>query len=206
MSRLRDQRFVALGQTSVQLVGPNMRRKSVIISAPPALPDEQTNTGAFGSAVDTSTTGAKTNYTLPAGQQGILAGATFAETTGTGVVAALQVVRASVTYTLASYTTSGQYSGAFVLQAGDKVQWNVTTAIGASASDFTLSVALDQLSQRVTISFIGPAVVDQGINLAPGGMPLTLSAENIGDAITDPIYAIANAGSPSIGVIDLFGL
>lgn len=202
--RLRDQRYVTLSQSSKQLVGPNTRRKALIITAPSSPTDEANSTSTINGAVDTSTTGVKSNYTVPAGQLATLLGATFVETTGTGVVARVQVVRSGTTINLATFTTSGYYGG-FALLAGDVVQWNVTTAVGASVSDFTLSVAPEQLNGRVTISFIGPAVVDQGINLAPGGMPLVLSAEHYGDALQNEVYAIANAGSPTIGVVDIFG-
>ena len=202
--RLRDQRYYQLGQSSIQIAGPNSRRKALIITAPPSLVDEQLNVGAVNGAVDTSTTGVKSSYTVPAGQQAVLLVATFQETTGTGVVAAIQVVRGATTYNLASFTTAG-YFGGFALIAGDKVQWNVTTAVAASVSDFTISVGLDQLSQRITISFTTPAVIDQGLNLAPGTLPLQLVSEVYGDSLKETVTAIANAGSPTIGVLDIFG-
>lgn len=204
MLRLRDQRYHTLSQTSKQILGPNTRRHVIVITAPPSLPDEQTYSNGLAPAVDTSTTGIKLAYTVPVGQQGLLLSATFVETTGTGVVAALQVVRGVTTYTIYSATTLG-YFGGFALQPGDTVQWNVTTAVASSVSDFTISAGQDQASQRITISFIGPAVVDQGINLQPGTLPLVLSEDQWGDSLTGPIYAIANAGSPVIGVLDVFG-
>jgi hypothetical protein len=182
-----------------------MRRKGCIISTPPAVTDESLNTGATAGAVSTAAGGIKLTFTLPAGQQGVLDGATFAETTGTGVIAALQLVRAAVTFTLASFTTQGSLAGPIALQPGDTVQWNVTTPIGASVSDFTLAVALDQGSQRITISFTNPAVPDQGIILNPGQLPLELMEAGYGDALTSPIFAIANSGTPTIGVLDVFG-
>src|SRR5579863_4464934 len=173
-TRLIDQRYYTLTQTSQQILPPNVLRKGVIFSTPPDFEDDQLNVGAVNGAVDTSTAGVKSSYTVPAGQQGALLSATFLETTGTGVVAAAQVVRGATTYNLASYTTAGYYGG-FSLIAGDKVQWNVTTAVAASVSDFTLSVALDQLNQRITISFISPVVLDQGIDLHVNTSPLQLT-------------------------------
>jgi hypothetical protein len=202
--RLRDQRYYAVGQTSITIAGPNSRRKALIISSPKAFDDEQQNQSVVAGAVDTSTTGVKASYTVPAGQQAVLLSATFIETTGTGVVANVQVVRGATTYNLASYTTAG-YFGGFALLAGDVVQWNVTTAVAASVSDFTLSVGLDQLSPRVTISFTNPAVIDQGITLNPGTAPLQLSSVEYGDMLQDMVYAISFSGTQTIAVLDIFG-
>lgn len=201
---LRDQRSTTLSQSSQQIAGPNGRRRALVITAPPSLANPETYTGDQQGGVSTATTGVKASYTVPAGLQATLDSATFVETTGTTVVSALQVVRGATTYTLASYTTAGAYTGKFPLQPGDKIQWNVTTAIAASVSDYTISVALDNASQRITVSFTSPAVLDQGINLQPGTLPLELGWDVYGDALTEPIYAVASAGSPTIGILDIF--
>ena len=203
--QLRNQTFTVLGQTSKQIAGPNMRRKKILISSPPTLINPETNTGASAFHVDTSVGGIKVTYTVPAGVQATLQSATVGETTGTTVVSALQLVRGGNTLLLASFTGSGSFGAATPLQAGDVVQWNVTTAVALSFCDYTLNVVQDAANARITISFSGDAVLDQGITINPGQLPLDLSSEMYGEAIREPIFAIAASGSPTIGVLDIFG-
>lgn len=139
------------------------------------------------------------SFTVPAGQQGTLQSATFFETTGTTVVCALQVVRAATTFNLIKGTANAVFTGPFPLQAGDVVQWNVTTAVAATFADFSIGVVLDQPSQRVTLDLFGKAIIDQGITLHPGSTPLYLWPGTVGDAITEEIRAVANAGTQTIG-------
>lgn len=89
-------------------------------------------------AVSGAATGVKQSFTVPAGQTGILQGATIFYDNLAPTVA-LQVVRGADTINLAQFTANGTFSDQFQLLAGDVVQWNVTTAVAASTFDITLS-------------------------------------------------------------------
>lgn len=57
----------------------------------------------------------------------------------------------------------------------------------------------------VWISFLGPNAVGEGIPLRVNTAPLVLDKKLCADVLTDAIFAIAESGTESIGVIDLFG-
>lgn len=201
----RDQRTVSVGTSSTQLLGPNPRRKGVVIAVNGDLLGNQANATQVASVVDTSTTGIKQSITLPGTQSGLCNGASAFSVAVSGVVSRLQLVRSAVTYTVMSVSTSGTYVGSLPLSAGDTLQWNVTTAQPASTTDYTISIVRQTLSSRVTISVNSPAVLDQGINVVTGADPLVLWEELLGDAITEGLYAIGAQGTIGVTVWDLFG-
>lgn len=59
-------------------------------------------------------------------------------------------------------------------------------------------------TNRVTINFAGPAVLDQGINIHPGTLPLILIEEDIGQALREEIHAITTGGPETLGILDVF--
>src|SRR5262249_16695499 len=146
----------------------------------------------FTSGANTATTGVKSSYTVPAGVQAELESATAFETTGTAVVSALQIVRGATTVNLTSATTAGTFAGAVPLQAGDVVQWNGTTAVAASVTDYTINVRRERVPARVTVTFRQVAVLDSGHNIYAGTLPWTLLDEEYGQFIREEIHAIAS--------------
>lgn len=203
--RLRDQTFTTLSTASKQIAGPNPRRKAVVITAPSASDTPTISDGTVTDAASTASTGAKSSYTVPAGTEAVLNSATFFDSSAITAICALELVRGGLTYTLASYTGSGIFAAPVPLQAGDIVQWDCTTLLAASTADFTINVTRENAQNVITISFSGPAVLNQGINLNPNTLPLTLDTGIYGDALTGAIYAIAAVGTPTIGVLDIFG-
>ena len=77
-----------------------------------------------------------------------------------------------------------------------------TQIAGPNAKRFALVIGCP-LTNRVTIDFGRPAVMDQGITLYPSGAPLILLYEHVGQAIREEIHAITTAGPMSIGVLDI---
>ena len=94
--------------------------------------------GVAGAALSGAATGAKLSFTVPANAVGQLLNVTLANFTGAPTIA-IQVVRAATTFNLGSFTAATNQQFAFSLQAGDVVQLNVTTAVGASVFDGTIS-------------------------------------------------------------------
>ena len=199
----RDQRIVTPGTTDTLFLGSNPRRRMLIIScpAPTATPNTSDNTLVFGAS--TATTGIKATYTVPAGVQAELTSATFAETALTGAVSALQIVRGGVTYTLASYTTLGQFGGPVPLQSGDVVQWNVTTLVAVSTADYSINVRRQNVPAFASISFIGPAVLGEGLNLYAGGPPCVLLPEDVAQGLREEMRCIASVAGLTVAVVEL---
>jgi hypothetical protein len=205
MHTMRNQGNVAITTSSTQLVGPNPRRKALIISAPQPLTDSEKNASVLVKGADTSTTGVKASYTVPAASTATLVFASLNETTGTTVVAALELKRGANVYQLTSFTAVGTFEGTVPLSAGDIVQWDVTTAVALSVTDFVLAVELDQLDQYITVVLGSPAVLDGGVDIYPGASPLYLDFDTLGDSIREEVSAIASQSTTTIGFIDIFG-
>jgi hypothetical protein len=198
----RIQGSTSVGTSSTQILGPNPGRLALIISAPQPVQDVQTQEDVLAGAVSTAAIGVKASFTVPAGVQATLQSATMVETTGTTVVAALQLVRAATTFNLISFTAAGTYNANLVLQAGDKIQWNVTTAVAASVCDFTIFISQDSPLQRVTVMFGDVATLDGGLDIYPGQAPLYLDATEYAQAITEAICCIGATGTATIGWIE----
>lgn len=200
-----DQRFTSVAQSSVQIAGPNQRRWALIIGSPNANFTDVLNSSKTAQAVNTAGGGVKLSYTVPTGSQAQITAASFFETTGTGVVSALQYQPSGGAATnIAQFTTSGVFSTPFPLNSGDLIQWNVVTPIAASVSDFTLGITQTQGVGRVTIVTKIKAVQDQGQNLYPGQTPLLLLYDYLGNALREDWFAICAAGTATIPVWDFF--
>jgi hypothetical protein len=77
-----------------------------------------------------------------------------------------------------------------------------TIIAGPSLKRFAIIIGAP-LTNRVTLDFGKPAVLDNGITLYPGGPPFLLLYDHIGNAIREEIHAITTAGAQSIGVVDI---
>ena len=56
----------------------------------------------------------------------------------------------------------------------------------------------------VTISFIGPAVLGQGINIFTGTLPLQLVEEGIGEVLREEIHLTGSVGGATLGWLDIW--
>jgi hypothetical protein len=199
----RDQRLVNVGTTDGVFMGSNPRRRMLIISCPVPTDQAVVADNTLVAAASTATTGVKASYTVPAGVQAELESATVFSDAVAGVVSALQLVRAATTFNLASYTTNGQFLGPVPLQAGDVIQWNCTTSQAVSTSDYSINVRRNNVPARVSISFIGPAKLDEGINLYAGGPPVVLLPEDVAQGVREEIRCIGSITGLTVGVVEL---
>ena len=78
-----------------------------------------------------------------------------------------------------------------------------TQLVGPNLKRFALLIGAP-LTNRVTLSFGGPAVLDQGITLYPLGQPLLLLFDYLGDALHEDVFAITTAGAQTVGFVDVF--
>jgi hypothetical protein len=60
------------------------------------------------------------------------------------------------------------------------------------------------LTNRFTLSFKGPAVLDQGITLYPLTAPFYLTFDHVGEAIHEPIQAISAVAPQNVNVLEIF--
>jgi hypothetical protein len=91
-----------------------------------------------GNGLSGAATGVILSRTVPALRVGQLQSATIVMTTGAPTVR-LEIVRSAATIILAQFAASGTFVGPVDLIAGDVYQWDVTTAVGGSVFDATLS-------------------------------------------------------------------
>lgn len=199
----RDQRRISVGTTDGLFMGSNPRRRMLIISCPVPTDQPVVADNTLVAAASTATTGVKATYTVPAGVQAELESATMFTDAVAGAIAALQIVRAAVTFNLVAYTSNGQFLGPVPLQAGDIVQWNVTTTAIAGTADFSINVRRNNVPSRVSISFIGPAVLDEGINLYAGNEPVVLLPEDVAQGVREEIRCIGSVAGLTVGVVEL---
>lgn len=199
----RDQRIINPTTSDGPFMGSNGRRRMLIISCPAPVDTPYTSDNSLANNVSTATLGIKLTYTVPAGVQATLTSATVAADVGTGVVSNLQLVRGAQTYNLAQYTTQGQFLGNLPLQAGDVIQWFVLTPIAASSSDFTINVQRNVVPGYVSVSFKGPAVLGEGLNLYAGGTPVILLPEDVAQGVREEIRCIASIAGLSVAVVEL---
>lgn len=200
----RDARNVSVATSSTQLLGPNLNRFGIIVSAPVPAIGVIVSDGTMTKDADTSSIGAKSTYTVPAGVQAYLTSASAFSTAVGGQVSALQIVRGATTINITAVTTSGSWQGRIPLQAADVVRWNVTGAAALSTSDYLIAIERDRSGQRVTLSFGGPAVLDQGVNLYAGMDPLVLCYDQLGSALHEDVAAIGTPSAATVGIVDIF--
>lgn len=201
---LRDQSSPTITNADSKLIGPNEKRVALIISSPVPLNSGSVDDTVLTSAASTTTTGVKSTYTVPAGVQATLVSASFLQISGVaGVICALQIIRGA-TITVVQFTNSGTFLGSIPLIAGDVVQWNCTTLVNPSTSDFTIGIIRERGPARITLNVQGPAVLDAGINLYAGNAPLYLTAQRLGKGLREEIRAIASVASLQVSVLDVF--
>ena len=78
-----------------------------------------------------------------------------------------------------------------------------TQLVGPNLKRFALLIG-SPLTNRVTLSYGGPAVLDQGITLYPTNQPLLLLFDYLGDAMHEDVFAITTGGAQTIGFVDVF--
>lgn len=203
---LRSQTFTALGTSDKTVLGPNPRRWALIISVSGPVGAQGKSDAAVAQAQSTAAAGIILTYTVPAGVTATLDVAGFVSDAVGGQVAGLYVNRVGGVGNILFLqgTTQANFSGKLLLGPGDKVLWNVITPVAASTADFSLLLTLTPQSFRTTLSFIGPAIQDQGLTLYPGNKPIILLYDHIGQALREEIHAIAPQVGATIEIIEIF--
>jgi hypothetical protein len=59
------------------------------------------------------------------------------------------------------------------------------------------------ITNRYTVDFGQPAVLDQGFNMAPGVQPLRIMEEWYGQAIREEVTAISSVAAQFVAVLDI---
>lgn len=200
----RDARSVSVATASTILAGPNLNRYALLIGCPPPAVGAIVSDGTLTSNADTSSTGVKSTYTVPAGAQAYLTSATANSTAVGGQTSALQLVRGATVIKVTEIFTGGTVALRIPLQAADVVRWNVTGAVALSTSDYLIAIERDIAETRVTLALAGPAVLDAGINLYAGGPPVLLCYDQLGTALHEDVFGIATPAAATIGIVDVF--
>lgn len=200
----RNQTVVNVTTAGVQIAGPNPERRKLLISSPAMLSASSPAVGAQGDNLDTSTIGVKLSYTVPAGVNATLTHLSWTLTAGAAPTIEWRLSRGGVVSTIQTGAANMLATPSLPLIPGDIVQLNVSVLGAASTVDAVIGVQLDPTSTRVTISFTGQAVLDQGINIYPGQLPLQLDNDVIGEAVTEAVFAVTALGTQTISVLDLF--
>jgi hypothetical protein len=201
----RDQQFKALAITDQIVIGPCERRWAAFFS----LSGPQSVNGAPKSssinAVSTGTTGAKLSFTVPANCNYTLKTATFVSDAigGQAMNLIINRVASGINYNIATYTTNGVWFGDVPLFPGDIVQWFCSTAIASSTADLTLNFVANPECYRATISFKGPAVLDQGFTIYPGQDPQLIMYDDVGESFKEEIHAIAPALGATLEIMQI---
>lgn len=74
--------------------------------------------------------------------------------------------------------------------------------LGANARRVGLVISSPR-TNRITISALSPAVLDNGLTMQPATNPLILHLSNAGTWIQGNLFAIANSASETITVIEV---
>lgn len=61
-------------------------------------------------------------------------------------------------------------------------------------------------TNRITLSFDQPAVLDAGIQLYPTNPPVWIPIQNIGDIITQPLHAVSSAAGNALSLLEIIGM
>ena len=207
-----DQRSVSVTTAGVELIGPNVRRVGLVISAP---------IGSGGSAALNAATvyarhqdasqPAGTNlltYTAPANTSALVYAYGWNQAPGAASLAAGVTPSGGTRQEINSWGSQEAFSAPFLLlNAGDKFDIQVLNPNAGTFADVWISV--NQLSAGgagpyVTIDFQGRNAVNDGINLYGGQSPLVLWADHIGQMVREPIRAISSSGTQTIRVLEIF--
>lgn len=197
---VRDIRSVTVGAASTLLLPERNGRLLTVVGAPPppavpALMNVQTVRNASVAGV-----GNILNYALPAGGTIRLTGWSWASASATAVVA-LKLVHLGNPLTI-DVAPANQWRNVNLAVANpDSLQIAVTTAGGAGElADLVLGVETYTAGPRISLGFGSAAVLDSGITIYAGQLPLILP----GPALDTDIFAVADAAGRLVNVIDLF--
>lgn len=201
---MRSQTFPNVGTSDTLLLGPNARRKGLIIGAPIGANTTDTADNQVIHAVSCAAIGVKLSYVAPDETVGVVRIVTYDFLGGVSPTLALQAIIGGVTITLDSRAASNLFVINLPLADGDTLQINCTAAGAGSTVDMGIFVDEVPQTSRVTINFGSVAVLDNGLNLYPGNAPLQLVDEHMGAAIKEEIHAISNITDQQLCVIELF--
>jgi hypothetical protein len=148
-------------------------------------------------------TGDVLSFTVPAGQNALLTSAGWTIAAGGTPTVGLTLVRGGVTFLVNVITVNQTQVMNLPLTSGDTVNMHVYVGAAATTIDAFLGISGGSSSGSVTLSFAGPAVLNQGLNIYPGNQPLVLTGDHIGQAFREDIRGIADTAGQQVNVIDI---
>jgi hypothetical protein len=164
----------------MQLLGPNPSRVAIIFNPPGVNRELFQSSPAVADNAAIDSTGVKLTYTAPSTRRAVALSAGVVINSGSPTIQ----LRATIggTTVLLDVTTASTIDTILLhLDPGDSVDWRVeTAAAGGSTADFWISAADQQTQDRYTISLGGPAILDQGLTVHPGGPYLMLDQQEFG--------------------------
>jgi hypothetical protein len=197
---IRDIRSVTVGTASTLLLPERTARLLTVVGAPPppAIPAVPSLTMTTGAAI--STTGQKIGYVVPAGSTARAIGWSWASVSVTAVVQ-LRLSHAGNTIVIDQGPANVWRPVAVPTSNPDTLSIFVATAgAGGETADLTLAVETYTAGPRISLGFGSAAVLDSGITIYAGQLPLILP----GPALDTDIFAVADAAGRLVNVIDLF--
>lgn len=197
---LRDIRSVTVGTTSTLLLPAREGRIVVFVGAPPPPGSPTTPVASQSGGGGISTTGVKVIHIAPAGVQERLVAWNF-YTADPTAVAHLHLIRNGVNLIVDQGTSPVNHPVNLLLNGGDQVNVTIDTPGAAgSVADFVMSLESFNSAARVSLGFGAPAVLDAGLTIYAGQLPLLLP----GAAVENDLFAVADAAGRPINVVDLF--
>lgn len=197
---VRDIRSVTVGTASTLLLPERNGRFLTVVGAPPppAVPAVVSLQTVRNAAI--SVTGNILNFTLPAGGTARLTGWSWSSPSVTAIVA-LKMVHAGNPLTVDVAPANTWRNMSLAVANPDSIQVAVTTAGGAGElADVVLGIETYTAGPRISLGFGSAAVLDAGITIYAGQLPLILP----GPALDTDIFAVADAAGRLLNVIDLF--
>ena len=164
-----------------RLLSANPRRWAILLRSVRSGLESPFSRSVNAISVDTSIAGVKLSFTSPAGFSSTVRAMTFFQRILATVVVDFEAKISGVVSKIAQFTAKGIFQGPLVLAPLDLVQFNVTTPIATSTSDFTIFGDSLVQTDAYTVSFGGqPAVTDKSLIITPGAAPTILTQMDFG--------------------------
>lgn len=193
-----------IGTADSPLLGPNPRRRGLILCAPAAARDSWRNFTVSVFNTPTDVTGSRLMYTVPTNVEAQVIGSSAFIRSGAPLYGLLMGGATGAAF-INQQTASVAYSQVINLAGGDNVQWFVNVAAPAgSTADFLFSIREQRAQDRYTVSFAGPALLDAGPTVYPGHDPVCVLQGEVAQSVTEEVRAVSAGGPQTVTVIELF--
>lgn len=197
---IRDIRSVTVGTSSTFLLPERNGRILTVVGAPPPPVAPAAAAISVARLVSLTVLGNMLVYTPPVGATAIVTGWSWASVSTTAVVC-LRLIKAGIGYNVDQGPANVWRNVNLPVANPDSAAIVLLTAgaVGETA-DVQISATSYNTVPRITLGFGTAAVLDQGLTIYSGMLPLILP----GPALDSEIYAVADAPGRQVNVIDLF--